>query len=501
MVLTSLISDFRFAAGLQCHKRLWWTTHEPDASELVPDPATRLRMDEEMRVAEMARAHFPGGVLIDLPRGQVQERVRATVRALAQEVPAIFQATFAQDGLVVSVDILAREGKGHALIHVRSSTSVKPHHLWDPAAQAWVLRQVGIDVDSVEIMHLNPASRFPKVNDLFVREAVTGRVRALNRQIPGMISEQTSMLEGPLPEVAPGRHCNEPQSCPFKGRCWPALPMHHVETFHGLRREKSEQLDSQGLSLVEEVPSSFPLTVIQQRQQRSVTEGELQVEGKLDEALSPLQGRVAYLDIETVSLSVPVWDGFGPWRDYPVQFSCHILSPEGELEHHDWLARGPEDSRVAMAQALVAAMENTDVVVAYDMKVTKKCLEAVASAAPEQARQIQGISSRLRNLLPIVRDHVYHPDFRGSFSLDSVVPALLPEFGNGAGEVEEGYTHGFILHQLLFLGKPEASAQREAIRQSLKRRGSLNSLALLRLKERLDELAAARAGVDDHPGS
>ncbi|MGM0668997.1 MAG: DUF2779 domain-containing protein [Gemmatimonadota bacterium] len=492
---TFQISDFRFATGLQCHKRLWWTTHDPDAPELVPDPAIRLCTDEELRVMEMARAHFPNGLLIDLPQAQVQERVRATELALAQETPAIFQATFAHGGLVVSVDILAREGRGHALIHVRSSTSVEPHHLWDPAAQAWVLRQVGIDVDSVEIMHLNPASRFPEVEDLFVREAVTGRVRALNRQIPGMISEQTAMLDGPLPEVAPGRHCNEPEICPFKNRCWPALPMHHVETFHALRREKSEQLDSQGLSLVEEVPSSFPLTVIQQRQQRSVTEGELQVEGRLEEALSPLRGRVAYLDMETVSLSVPVWNGFGPWRDYPVQFSCHVLSPDGELKHHDWLASGPEDSRVAMAGALVEAMEDADVVVAYDMKAKKKCLEAVAAAAPEQARQIQSISSRLRNLFPIVRDHVYHPDFRGSFSLDSVVPALLPEFGNGAGEIQEGHTHDSLLHELLFRGKPEEPAQRETIRQSLKRLAFLNSLALLRLKERLDELAEAQESL------
>ena len=33
---------------------------------------------------------------------------------------------------------------------------------------------------------------------------------------------------------------------------------------------------------------------------------------------------------------------------------------------------------------------------------------------------------RTVDLLPVVRNHAYHPDFRGSFSLKSVVPALLP---------------------------------------------------------------------------
>jgi len=39
------LSKSRFTAGWQCHRRLWWTAHEPGAPELVPDvplEATRL---------------------------------------------------------------------------------------------------------------------------------------------------------------------------------------------------------------------------------------------------------------------------------------------------------------------------------------------------------------------------------------------------------------------------------------------------------------------------
>ena len=94
-------------------------THEPDASALVPDPAARSIMDEGARVDEAARAHFPGGVSIDLPHDQVQERVEATLRALARAEPAIFDATFAEDGIMVVVDILAREAETHTLIEVK----------------------------------------------------------------------------------------------------------------------------------------------------------------------------------------------------------------------------------------------------------------------------------------------------------------------------------------------------------------------------------------------
>lgn len=485
----NLLSKSRFAAGLQCHKLLWWKTHDPDASELVPDPATQFIMDEGIRVGEAARALFPGGILIDLPRDQVQERLDATTRALAQGAPAIFEATFAEGGILVAVDILARIGRSYSLIEVKSSTSVKPHHLWDAAVQAFVLRRAGVEVDAVEIMHLNPDCRFPELGDLFIRDAISGRVRALFPQIAKLISAQAAMLEGPLPEVEIGKHCDQPHECPFKSRCWPELPKHHVETFYALRREKSAQLGAQGLALVEDVPDTFPLTVIQQRQLRSVTEGALQVEDTLAGALAPIKGRVAYLDFETVGPAIPEWEGLGPWQQHPVQFSCHIVSRKGEIQHVEWLAEGPEDSRASMAEALVEALEGVDSVVVYNVSFEKKCLEVLAAAAPDHASQIQAIASKLHDLLPVVRDHVYHPEFLGSFSLESVLPALVPDLSYDELEVADGETAAALLHGLVFLGEPQTPEKREALRRDLMAYCAMDTLALVRLKERLDELA------------
>jgi hypothetical protein len=449
-------------------------------------------MEEGVRVGDAARDHFPGGILIDLPHVRVQERVQATNRAMARRDPAIFEATFVEDGVGVTVDVLARDGRSYTLVEVKSSTSIKDHHLWDAAVQAYVLRRAGVEVDAVEIMHLNPDLRSPTLDDLFVREAISGRVRSYFPQIPALISAQVDTLKGPLPEVEVGKHCDEPRECPFKSRCWPVLPKHHVETFYRLRQEKSAQLKAQDLVLVDEVPDSFPLTIIQQRQQRSVAKGELQVEGDLAGTLAPLGGRVAYLDFETVSPAIPVWEGLGPWHPHPVQFSCHIASPDGDLEHMEWLAEGPDDCRAVMAEALVETLEDVDRVVAYNRAFEKRCLELIAAGAPDQAPKLRGITSKLHDLLPAVRDHVYHPDFRGSFSLKAVLPALVPDLSHEPLEISQGKTASALLHRLLFLGEPTEPAQREALRRSLLDYCALDTLALVRLKGRLDELAEAR---------
>lgn len=464
-------------------------THEPDAPELVSDPSARFITDQGVRVRDAARACFPGGFIVDLPHEQVQERLQATEGAMARGEPAIFEATFAVDGAVVAVDILAREDCSYTLIEVRSSTSIKDHHLMDAALKAYVLRRVGVEVDTVEIMHLNDACRFPDLDDLFVRESISGRVRNLFPQISPLITEQITMLAGALPEVEVGKHCDEPHECRFKPRCWPVLPRHHVGTFYGLRRERSAQFVSQGLSLVDEVPESFPLTIIQQRQQRSVTEGELQVEGDLAGALAPLKGRVAYLEFETVGLAVPAWEGLGPWHPHPVQFSCHIASPDEGLKHVEWLAEGPDDSRPIMAQALVKALESVDAVVAYDKAFERKCLELITDGAPDHAKAIQAIKSKLRDLLPVVRNHIYHRDFLGSFGLNAVLPALIPDLSHEPLETSEGQTADTLLHRLVFLGEPAEPAERDALRRSLLDDCAFDTLALLRLKERLDDLA------------
>ena len=83
---------------------------------------------------------FPGGVLIDLPHGAVEERVGQTREAIAGDAPAVFEASFPKSTTFVAVDILDRHPGGFHLIEVKSSTSQKPEHIPDVAVQLHVLR-------------------------------------------------------------------------------------------------------------------------------------------------------------------------------------------------------------------------------------------------------------------------------------------------------------------------------------------------------------------------
>ena len=81
----SRLSKSRFTSGLQCHKKLWWEVHEPDAVELQPDKVLQDRFDQGRLVGQAARTRYPGGVLIDLPYNAYAERIAATKAGLASE--------------------------------------------------------------------------------------------------------------------------------------------------------------------------------------------------------------------------------------------------------------------------------------------------------------------------------------------------------------------------------------------------------------------------------
>src|SRR6266542_2455521 len=132
------LSKSDYLAGLQCSKHLWLRINEPEADELEIDEELEALFEQGKRVGELARRYVPGGNLIDYPHYAVDEKLRATKRALDEGCPIIYEAAFAAEGLFVAIDILERTPDGFDVTEVKSSTKVKDEHLQDLALQAYV---------------------------------------------------------------------------------------------------------------------------------------------------------------------------------------------------------------------------------------------------------------------------------------------------------------------------------------------------------------------------
>jgi predicted RecB family nuclease len=260
-------------------------------------------------------------------------------------------------------------------------------------------------------------------------------------------------------------------------------------------RSRALELDEQGYRTIYDLSEDVPLGPIQNRQRRAVQEGRIVVEPALAQALDVFVPPLAFLDFEAVGLAVPVWEGCHPYNAVPVQFSCHVQEADGRVAHYEWLAEGSEDPRPRLAERLVAACESAHTVVAYNAGFERRCLEQMAEALPALATPLRNIAARLVDLLPVVRQHVYHPHFGGSFGLKSVVPALVPDVRYDELAIADGGTASLELERLLFQGDGVETEARERLRRDLLRYCRQDTWGLVRLLDRLKQFSEGEPGA------
>lgn len=465
--MTHRLSKSRFVTGLRCHRQLWWKVHDPRAPELTPSPTLQARFDMGKRVGDRARQEFPGATLIELDHRNPEQAVEATRHAIAQGDTAILEASFIEDDIFVAVDALEKEADAWVLTEVKAAASVKSQYLPDAAVQAHVVEKAGLPVARVELMHLNTQHRHPDHGPLFTRADITPLIDEHRRTIAAEARTQLRMLEGPLPDVEPGPHCNSPYDCPFLARCHDPAPAHTIEGLYSLSANKRTELHDAGVRTIDQIPSDFPLSKIQRRQRTAVLDNDLVIEPGLARALAAYRHPIAMLDFETINPALPEWDGCTPFGKVPVQFSVHTIGADGTVSHHAYLAEGQGDPRPHVAAALVDALHGASTILAWNASFEKECLTILAGSAPEHAAALNEARAKVRDLLPVVRNHLYHPDFNGSFSIKSIVPTLLPDMAYDHLDVTDGEVAAFHLEALLCRPETLTVEQTRSLRAQL----------------------------------
>lgn len=493
------LSKSRFVAGWQCHKLLWWTVHEKDAPELQPDAVLRDLFDQGKQVGGRALEEWPGGVLIEGGHHD-RGRLARTREALASAAPAIFEACFEEGGVFCAVDVLERNRDGWTLIEVKSSSEVKDYHLPDLAVQVHVARRAGLVVNRIEVMHLNKDFRHPDQGALLQRSDVTEAVEALVPDVPRRIAEYLETLRGPLPGTPVGAHCwfrGSDKPCVFLARCWPQ-DTDHISNLWNVGPKRTIEWMQKGVHRMADIPAGQKLNDKQKRQLRAQRERRLIVERSLADALAPALGadRLGFLDFETVGRAIPAWDGLGPWRHAAAQFSYHEARPGGGYAHAQFLAEGPldpddppDDPREPLARAMLEATSGSDRVVVYSAFEGTRIKE-LAERLPHLAGELLELRDKLWDLKPAVENHVYHPDFRGSFSLKDILHPLVEDLSYDDLVIVDGRVASVEIARLLFVSGRIPVPQREKTRRDLLAYCERDTFATVRLVERLSELAA-----------
>jgi hypothetical protein len=478
-------------AGLQCLKRLYLQVHEPDLAGELNEKSWAV-IEQGQEVGRLAQKMFPGGVRIEAGHEELDKALALTAQAVAEgQVPALFEATFQHDHVLVRADILERHAKGKwRLIEVKSATEIKDRYVYDVAIQRLVLEGCGFKVVPC-LMHLNREYVYDgkqyELEKLFRIRDLTDETAALTKDVRELIREQRRMLAQPqAPDIEAGRQCTDPWPCEFYDVCNKRLPDDHIRNLPGLSSQKFQKLKDLGVELIGDIPKGFALTERQKRVWECVRSGKPWFGKGLKGTLAQLEYPVHFMDFETLGLALPRFAGTRPYDQLPFQWSLHIQrKPGGAVEHYEFLADNEGDPRPLFLKSLCQEIDRKGSIVVYS-NFESGCLKSLAQWLPKYRDEITNIQDRLWDLLPVMRAHVYHSAFCGSFSLKSVLPALVPEMSYDGMEVAEGSDAGLAWEKMVH-GEVD-SAETKRLREALLTYCKQDTLAMVRL---LDVLRSA----------
>ena len=243
-----------------------------------------------------------------------------------------------------------------------------------------------------------------------------------------------------------------------------------------------EELCAQGVTSIRSIPSSFPLTERQERAQQCVRSGRPWISGELDEELQNLIYPLYFMDFETFAPALPLIAGMRPYDHIPFQWSVDAQSSSGaEPTHEEFLAEQKSDPRLAFLDSLCRTLQRRGSIVVWYQEFESSRLSDLAAWFPDYANRIERIHTRLVDLWAVVRNHVYHPLLRGSFTLKSVVAALLPGTTYERMEITEGTQAGPAWHKMIQGNIDDGERQR--LRRALLAYCRMDTLVLVRLLE------------------
>jgi hypothetical protein len=482
-----LLSKSRFLAGLQCQKRLYFECYRSVPRDPLP-PATEALFEAGARVGVLARGLFAGGIRIEGP--EADQETTAVMRQHGSR--AIYEAAFNHDNIRVRVDILAPVGDGSwDLVEVKSSAGYKEDYLPDIGIQLHVLEGAGVPVRRACLVHVNNQYLYEGgdyvLGQLFaVRDLTTQAREAIPKLLP-----QLEAMRGPLwgwepPEIAVGPHCKRPYLCPFYTHCHTDRPAYPLEHLPRMNQKLQRALRDADIDDIRDIPEDFEgLTDLHKRIRASVITGRVHADPELRRKLQSLRYPIHFLDFETCNPALPRFVGTHPFQQVPFQWSDHVLHEDGSLEHRGYLHVEETDPRPPLVESLVRSLGSEGPIVVYS-GFEERIIRSLADDLPAWREDLLKIvESRIVDLLELIRSHYYHPEFKGSFSIKDVLPALIEDLNYDDLLIQEGSQAATAFIEMMDPGT--ARSRRLELEKALELYCNRDTEAMVRLFQKLRE--------------
>jgi CRISPR/Cas system-associated exonuclease Cas4 (RecB family) len=495
-VLMNTLTKSLYLNGLQCPKLLWIMCHE---RERIPetDASTQHLFDQGKVIGELAKTLFKQGMEINAEYWNIADSNQKSIEACKLRKP-LFEAGFLVNRVYARVDVLVPARRhGWDIVEVKSSTSVKEENIKDVSFQKYCYETAGLKIRKCFLLYVN--NKYVRkgeitAENLFVKEDITSLVEAESDNIEERIDEMLKIMNSRrCPAAKVGPHCVNPYECALNEYCFGDIPLTSVlNLYHG--GERRYELYNSGVKKMEDIPEKYKLNERQLIQRECAMSGKPCIRGeKIKGFLKNLKYPLAFLDFETYSTAIPLYDGLSPWQNIPFQFSLHVIEKPGEkAKHYSFIAEGSGDPRKTFLDELMKVLGTKGSIVIYNKSFEIGILNKLAENFPAYRKWVDSIVERIVDLLEPFRNFYYYNNKQeGSASLKAVLPVLTGKSYDDI-DISEG---GNASLQYLYIthgsadGKKASAEETKEVRKALEEYCGLDSEGMILLLAKLEELS------------
>lgn len=487
------LSKSLYTRGLQCVKSLWLKKYNKDILTPAKESAqTMFKTGNE--VGDLACQLFPNGKKVAFELG-FEGMKELTKTLLNDHIVNIYEASFNFEKIFVAIDILHLNNDGSIDIYeVKSSTDVKDVYLHDASIQYYVLKNLGYEIKSVNIIHINNQyvrEETLEIEKLFSIVNVTSEVLELQHNIPSYLKDFERVLSNKdnEPNTDIGFHCNHPYECDAKAYCWGHIPSYSVFNISRLRADQKFLMYQDGIIDFKDIEDISSFSTAQQVQIKSeIEQKEIINKDAVQEFLDGLKYPIYHLDFETFQQAIPKWKGLRPFLQIPFQYSLHIQHENDEIRHLDFLAKEGLDPRYELAKSLIKDIPKDVTVLAYNMGFEKGVIRKLAEQFSEFSEHLLSIHDNIQDLMTVFASKDYYtPAMKGSYSIKKVFPALVPEMAQAYKELDGIQNGGDAMQTFAILDTIEDKNEVKRLREALLAYCHLDTLAMVKILEKLKE--------------
>ncbi len=490
------ISKSKYVSFCRCPKLLWLEKNKPQFASV--SEASKSRLDIGNEVGDLAMELF--GDYIDVTtykdeKLDLEKMSNLTKKLIEEEYKNICEASFIDDMLYCAVDILRKANDGYEIYEIKSTTEVADYHYLDVAFQNYVLNKKGIKVTNSYVVTIN--NEYKRFNELeldkfFKINCVTDKVKKLIADVKNNVEKAIETLKNSdEPNCILSSKCDKPFVCSFRDYCFKEIPLNSV--FQLANNRKKYDYYAENIVTFEDIKNSIYFDELTYKNKMQI---DFELEKKdiyinkenIQKFIDNLKYPLYFLDFETYQQVIPLFDDVRPFNQIPFQYSLHIKkSKESELIHKEFLAKEGTDPRYALAKQLCEDIHE-GTIIAYNASFEKTVIKDLGFKYKDLKNKLISFDEMFVDLMdPFKNYDIYHRDFKGSYSIKYVLPALFPN------DQSLDYKNLDLIHNgseamTLFQNLEKYPFEkREEIRKSLLKYCELDTFAMVKILDKLYE--------------